>query len=87
MKQENNLKVYALYHDKRRHIIKIECRACWLSEYERLYYHSNEEVFYYNENYYLSLNRKALLHKGKEMKQQWIDECKEKLKRIEEIKI
>ena len=86
MKQENKLKVYALYHDKRHRIIKIECASRLLSEYERLYA-SNEEIVYYNENYYLSLNRKALLYKGREMKQQWIDECKEELRLIEAIKI
>lgn len=47
----------------------------------------SEDVWHYNNNYYVSTNRKALIAKATEIKEQWITEAKERLDALEQIKI
>jgi len=45
------------------------------------------EIVRYNEYYYFSTSRKTLLEFGRKIKQNWIEELREEIKRIEAIEI
>ena len=98
MKKSDYAKVYALYHTKpsfplsREYALKIDSKQYWQSEIIVNLLKvgqgvTNSEVVRYNDCYYISFNRKALLTKAREIKQQWIEEQKAVLDEIEAIKI
>ena len=87
------MKVYALLHDEPSFItgkyrLVIESRKLWQSEgIIKFINAAGTEIVRYNDVYYLSFSRKALLAKAREIKQQWIDKQKAVLAEIEAIKI
>ncbi len=84
------MKVYALYHEyiSGRYCLTINSCKIWQTEGTiNLVNKSDTEIVEYNDVYYLSFNRKALVAKAREIKQQWIDKHKATLAEIEAIKI
>lgn len=93
MKQNNKLKVYALLHDEPSFItgkyrLTLESKKTWQAEgIIKFINAAGTEIVRYNDVYYLSFSRKALLAKAREIKQRWLDKQKAVLAEIEAIKI
>ena len=93
MEQNKRLKVYALLHDEPSFItgkyrLVIESKKLWQAEgIIKFINAAGTEIVRYNDVYYLSFSRKALLAKAREIKQQWLDKQKTVLAEIEAIKI
>ena len=89
----DKLKVYGLFHDEpscicAKYSLKIDSNKTWQREDVIDFINkSGTEIVEYNDVYYLSFSRKALLTKAREIKQQWIDKQKAILNEIEAIKI
>ena len=87
------MKVYALLHSKPsrvsdRYRLKIESgKILQRPEYINCLNKAGTEIAMYNDVYYISYSRKALLVKAREIKQEWIDKQKAVLAEIEAIKI
>lgn len=74
--------MYMLYHNKSSWQIEVEKPKKVL---ENLNY--TEELTYYNEYYFICLNREPLVEKAKEIKQAWIDELESALNDLKQIKL
>ena len=82
--------VYHLYYDKENAILKV-------SPIKKIFYKTyvdkaladkpQDYIYHYNENYFFSLSRKALVQKAREMKEEWIKEVEVKLEMYKKIKI
>ena len=87
------MKVYGLFHRESSYMndkfcLKIESnKTLQRIEYVNFLNKAGTEIAEYNDVYYLSFSRKALLAKAREIKQQWIDKQKAVLAEIEAIKI
>lgn len=88
-------KVYALFHQEpkpnylqqnHKYEIKIQCNKYWMNDAEKLE-KSKEDVMYYNENYFISFSRAALVRKAKEIQAEWIEKKKNEIAEIEAIVI
>lgn len=86
-------KVYALFHQEpapnylqwdKKYEINISCEKVWMCAAEKLE-KSEEDVMYYNENYYISFSRAALIKKAKEIQSEWINKKKNEIAEIEAI--
>lgn len=85
-----NTKIYQLYHDKSKAILKISpmIKAFYGTTYiDKLLTNATEEIIYYNTNYFFSFSRKALVQKAREMKEEWIKEAEEILEMYKNIKV
>ena len=87
-------KVWALYHDEPssyvcgHYQLKIDSGKIWQRDDVINFINvAGTEIVRWNDVYYLSFSRKALLAKAREIKQQWIDKQKAVLAEIEAIKI
>ena len=87
------MKVYALLHSKPSYVsdkyrLKIESTQAWQGENTITFINkAGTEIVKWNDVYYLSFSRKALLAKAREIKQEWLDKQKAVLNEIEAIKI
>lgn len=81
--EQKNKRVYALHCEKNK-TLKIEYRPVFQNQKDKLI---DNNIFEYNDIYYLSLSRKALKQKALEIKEKWIKEQKEMLQQIENIEI
>ena len=73
---------YLLYINKQNREIKVKKPHKGLSDVS-----FTEEVQRYNDNYYYSTNRKALVEKGRIIKAFWIAEVQAELDKLNAIKI
>ena len=91
-------KVYSLYVNKQNYIIQdftdynFEIKVQCLYGYQQpniknKLLNNDSEILRYNDFYYLSFNRKALLKKGREIKTMWIEELQTALNKVENIVI
>lgn len=81
--------MYQIYIDKEKSIIKVEkLNLCFQNSYmlEKIE-EANGELLRYNHYYHFCTNRKKLVEYGRQIKQQWINECKQQLEALEKIKI
>ena len=81
--------MYQIYIDKAKSIIKVEqLNKCFQNSsiFEKIE-EANGELFRYNHYYHFCTNRKKLVEHGRQIKQQWINECKQQLEALENIKI
>lgn len=74
--------MYTLYHNKSERIIEVKKATKGMSNCTY-----TDEVTYYNGCYFICLKRKPLMEKAEEIKQSWIKETEEILKKLKEIKI
>lgn len=72
--------MFQLYHNKDKLELKIEP-----DKYGTFY--SNNEIHFWNENYYKCNEIKPLREKAEEIKQRWINEYQERLNKLEKLKI
>jgi hypothetical protein len=88
-------KVYALYHRAPNndylhrygeYKIKISCESHWMEQYNMVE-KSDEQIIYYNENYFISFSRTALVKKAREIKAEWLKQENEIIAKIEDIVI
>lgn len=85
-----NTKIYQLYHDKEKGILKVSPMAkVFLNTYidQNLANQPQDYIVYYNSNYFFSLSRKALVQKARDMKTEWVQELEIKLEMYKNIKI
>ncbi len=93
MKQSDKLKVYALLHSEPSYVsdkyrLTLKSTQTWQGENIIAFVDkAGTEIVQWNDVYYLSFSRKALLAKAREIKQEWIDKQKAVLNEIEAIKI
>lgn len=85
-----NTKIYQLYHDKEHAILKVSPMHsvfynCYIDK--MLDKNNPDFVAYYNNRYFFSLSRKALVAMAKQMKEEWIQELEMKLEIYKNIKI
>jgi hypothetical protein len=84
-------KIYQLHHNKTAGILRVSPMA-------KMFYYDTyvdkglankpqDYILYYNQNYFFSLSRKALVQKAKEIKEEWIKESEMKLEIYKNIKI
>lgn len=80
-------KVYVLHYNKKKAIIKVHSSAAFQKQYNFVVNKSasDSDIVYLNNEIYLSLSRKALLQKAREIKSQWIAELEQHLKSINDI--
>ena len=76
--------MYLLYHDKDNAIITVKKASKAMQDLD---YDNTGKVNYFNNHYFICLKRKPLLDKAREMKEQWLEEEKEKIMKIEAIEI
>jgi hypothetical protein len=84
------MKIYQLYHSKADGILRISpMQKVFINTYvdKGLANQSQDYVLYYNQNYFFSLSRKALVQKARKMKEEWIKEQEVKLDMYKNIKI
>lgn len=84
-------KVYVLWHKEPRYPsekyeIKISSEKHWVNQIPQIE-SSGEVVMYYNNNYYLSMSRAALVKKAKEIRDGWVEEERQKIAELEAINI
>lgn len=83
-------KIYQLYHDKEKGILKVSpMTKTFFNTYvdKDLIDQLQDYILYFNSCYFFSLSRKALVHKAREMKEEWIQELETKLEMYKNIKI
>ena len=84
------IKIYQLYYDKKAAIIKVSLltKALYNTAIDkRLANQPQDYIDYYNNNYFVSLSRKALVQKAREMKEEWVKEAESNLELYKNIKI
>lgn len=74
--------MYMLYYDKKLWEIEIKKPKKVL---ENLNY--TEEVTYYNDCYFICLNRDPLVKKAREIKRAWIEELESALNDLKQVKL
>lgn len=83
--------VYQLYHDKDKGLLKVsQCNKIFYNDpviVLHLRNQSKDFVYEYNSNYYLSLSRKTLVQKARQLKGEWIKELESKWCLYKSIKI
>lgn len=73
-----NKEYYGLYHNKEKmEITIIKNPNCAINSND-----VTDEVIYFNNCYYVSTNRKALMAKAENLREEWIDEAKEVLNKL-----
>lgn len=75
-------KVYTLYFEKSRKILKVTKARVGMSN---LVY--EEEAKRHNDCYFICLKRKPLVLKAKELQRQWIEELEQEIKEVKAIEI
>lgn len=83
-------KIYQLYHDKEKGILKVSpMKKTFFNTYidKDLANQQQDYILYYNQCFFFSLSRKALVQKAREMKEEWIKELEVKLDICKSIKI
>lgn len=75
--------MFQLYYNRENKKIKISPLKNLMVNTDEL----TNEITFYNDNHFVSLDRKVLKSKAEEIKQQWIKEIEEELKQVKEIKI
>lgn len=73
--------MYTLYVEKEKMIIEVKKTSKAMSNCTY-----TNEVVKYNDCYYLCLKRKPLIEKATEIKESWIRELEEKIKKAKSIK-
>ena len=84
------MKIYQLYHSKADCALKVSLiQKVFANTYvdKGLANQPQDYILYYNQNYFFSLSRKALVQKAREMKEGWIKEQEVKLEMYKNIKI
>lgn len=79
-------KVYALYHNKQKLEMKITNEKHWEKQGEQVE-ESKKAVLYWNENFFLSFSRSALVEKANQIKQEWLQEQYNNISKIASIDI
>lgn len=79
-------KVYALYHDEQRFEMKITNEKHWENQRERLENDTNV-IVQWNSSIFLSFNRSALVEKGNEIKEEWLQKQYRKISKIANIEL
>lgn len=83
--------MYQLYIDKKNLKLKLSpIQACLKSDGQILMYKArggDDEILHYNELYAICKTRKVLLQYARNIKEEWLKEAKDRVERIEAIKI
>jgi len=74
---------YKLYHDKEKSELIISPIDNLLCDESKI----TNELLYFNDNYIVCSDRKALKEKAKDIKEEWITEAYDNWKMIQNIKI
>ena len=84
-----NKKYYSLYHNKEELKIRLKLLSKRDSFVKYIEYYEKENLpfFYYNNNYHLGTDRKALKELAIKIKNEWIADLQEKLEVISAIKV
>lgn len=81
---------YQLEHDKEKAILKvspIKTTFCKTYAHKALDDKPQDYIYRYNDNYFFSFSRKALIQKARQMKEEWVKELEVKLEMYKGIKI
>ena len=80
MKNEKN--GYELYHNKEKGIIEVRVIGS-ISSFATL----TNEIAFYNNNYYVCLDKQKLFDKAEEIKNKWVTEAEEYYNKMLNVKI
>jgi hypothetical protein len=86
----DNFKFYQLYINKKENIIKVSPAAKTFQipdVIKKLKVCEDKEVMEYNSYHWFSRDRAALVAMGRKVKEEWLSKIREKLNKIESIKI
>ena len=74
--------IYQLYIDDKNYELKLS-KAHKSFEREKV----GEDILHYNDNYFLSTSRKALLKEALAVKEMWLKDLEEKLEKVKSLKL
>lgn len=80
--------MYQLYVNKKEYGNKYELKVKPLqAAFKKRDFVITDEIMRHNNNYYFCKNRKSLIEKAKQIKQEWINEVEQELGKLKDIKI
>lgn len=81
------MELYSLYFDENKMSLEINRKKLWILSKEQEQQILKDTIIKYNTNYFLGINKKALMIKALEIKKEWMNNANLRILKLENLKV